>query len=255
VLSPLAARLAEKWGYKNVKVFHAGAPAWQQGGHPLITTQKFLAPRLENVVLIDTRGPEEAKKGHITGAFAIALDKVLAAKDQLPLDTSVPVILYAQDTDLKEIEPVVAELAAWVDNQIFVLKGGFSGWQKSGGAVASGKIRTQIVYLPRPGPGEVMGDEFMNIVKGEPEDKVILDVRNPDEWAEGHVKWATKITLDDLPAKLAELPKEKEIIVHCGSGMRASVAHNVLKKAGYKSRYLNNTFGILDKQPICCYKD
>ena len=66
----MAARLAAKKGYTNLKVFHAGAPAWQESGKPLVTARGFVSKRLDNVVLVDTRGPEAAKKGHIQGAFA-----------------------------------------------------------------------------------------------------------------------------------------------------------------------------------------
>ena len=236
-------------GYTNIKVFHAGAPAWQKAGNPLLTTHKFVSPRLDNVVLIDTRGPEAAKKGHIQGAFAIALDKLVAAKDQLPLDTSVPIVLYGQDTGLDKIAPVISELAGWTDNHFLVLKGGYAGWKKAKGPVSTEKIRTSIVYLPRPGPGEIVGDEFMNIVNGEPEDKIVLDVRGADEVAAGKIAWATHISLDDLPSRLGELSKDKEIIVYCSTGMRASMAHNVLKKAGLSSRYLNDKVAFVEKRP------
>ncbi len=242
-------------GYTNIKVFHSGAPAWQKDGNPLITSYGFVAKRLENVVLIDTRELETAKKGHIQGAFAIPLKKVLKEKDQFPLDTKVPVVIYGQNTDLAEITPVVKELSFWVDHQMFVLKGGYSGWMKQGGSTQSGKVRTNIVYLPKPGPGEIVGDEFMNIVKSEPEDKLILDVRTVDESIEGKIEWAKNIPLDDLQAKLGELPKDKEIIIHCGTGMRAQMAYSVLKNAGYKSRFLNDKLAFIEKRPICCFKE
>jgi rhodanese-related sulfurtransferase len=242
-------------GYTNIKVYHAGAPAWQKAGNPLMTTHGFVSKRLENVVLIDTRGPEAAKQGHIEGAFAIALDKVINAKDQFPLDISVPVIFYAQDTGFASIAKVVEELALWVDHKMFVLEGGYKGWLKKGGPTAAEKIRTQIVYLPKPGPGEIVGDEFMNIVNGEPEDMLVLDVRTADETSAGKIGWAKHIPLDDLQSRLGELPKGKEIIVYCGTGMRAQMAYNVLQNAGLKSRFLNDKVAFIGEQPICCYKE
>jgi rhodanese-related sulfurtransferase len=242
-------------GYKNIKVFHAGAPAWQEDGNPLITTYGFVSKRLDSVVLIDSRGPEAAKKGHIQGAFTIPLDKLLQEKDQFPLDTKVPIIIYGQNTSLSDIAPVIKELSYWVDHKMFVLQGGYADWQKMGGPTQSEKIRASIVYLPKPGPGEILGDEFMNIVKSEPETKIILDVRTADESTAGKIKWATNIPLDDLQSRIAELPKNKEIIIHCGTGMRAQMAHTALKNAGYKSRFLNDKVAFIEKQPICCFKE
>lgn len=251
----MAASMAVKMGYTRVKVFHAGAPAWQKEGNPLMTTFGFVSKRLENVVLIDTRELDAAKKGHIQGAFAIPLQKVTAEKDQFPLDTSVPIIFYAQDTGLKAIAPIVEEMALWVDHPMYVLAGGYKGWVKSGGPTAAEKIRTQIVYLPKPGPGEIVGDEFMNIVNGKPDDKVILDVRTADEAGSGKIAWATNIPLDDLQARLGELPQKKEIIVHCGTGVRAQMAHSMLQNAGYRSRYLDDKVAFVEKQTFCCYKE
>lgn len=135
----MAARLAAKMGYIHIKVFHAGTPAWQKAGHPLMATHGFVSKRLENVVLVDTRGPDAARQGHIEGAFAIALDQVIRAKDQFPLDTSVPVIFYAQDTGFEQIAKVVEELSLWVDRKMFVLEGGYQGWLKKGGPYGFGK--------------------------------------------------------------------------------------------------------------------
>lgn len=251
----MAARLATKQGYTNIKVFHAGTPAWQENGKPLVTTYEFVSKRMDNVVLIDTRGPEAAKKGHIQGAFAIALNKLEKEKDAFPLDTKVPIILYGDQTELQKMAPVVEELALWVDHKMFVLGGGYAGWIAKGGPIQKDKIRTKIVYLPKPGPGEIVGDEFMNIVNSEPEDKTILDVRNVEETSDGKIAWAVNIPLDDLQSSLDKLAKDKEIIIHCGTGMRAQMAHSVLKNAGYDARFLNDNVAFLKNQPICCFKE
>jgi len=51
------------------------------------------------------------------------------------------------------------------------------------------------------------------------------------------------------------LSKGKEIIVHCGTGMRAQMAYSTLTNAGYKSRFLNDKVAFIKKQPICCFKE
>ena len=250
----MAARLAAKKGYTNIKVFHSGAPAWQENGKPLVTTYEFVSKRLDNVVLIDIRGSEAAKKGHIQGAFAIALNRLDQEKDAFPLDTKVPIVLYGDQTDLSQIAPVIEELSLWVDHKMFVLDGGYDAWSKRGGPVQRDKIRTKIVYLPKPGPGEIVGDEFMNIVNGQPEDKIILDVRALNETSDGKINWAINIPLDDLQGSLDKLAKDKEIIVHCATGMRAQMAYSALKNAGYNARFLNDNIAFIKNQPVCCFK-
>jgi len=61
----------------------------------------------------------------------------------------------------------------------------------------------------------------------------ILDVRQPDEWADYHVPGSTLIPLDQLEARVREVPKDREIVVVCRSGNRSATGRDILKKAGY----------------------
>ncbi len=60
-----------------------------------------------------------------------------------------------------------------------------------------------------------------------------LDVRTQEEWNEFHAPNATLIPLDQLPARLNELPKDKEIVVVCRSGNRSQQGRNILLNAGF----------------------
>jgi len=61
----------------------------------------------------------------------------------------------------------------------------------------------------------------------------ILDVRTPEEWNEFHVPGSTLIPIDQLPNRVAEVPKDKEVVVVCRSGNRSATGRDVLLKAGY----------------------
>jgi rhodanese-related sulfurtransferase len=61
----------------------------------------------------------------------------------------------------------------------------------------------------------------------------VLDVRQPDEWAAGHIPNATLIPLGDLPARLAEVPKDRQVVVVCHSGNRSAKGRDILLAAGY----------------------
>ena len=66
------------------------------------------------------------------------------------------------------------------------------------------------------------------------EDIYLLDVRNPDELEEhGMIAGAINIPIDELEARLSEVPKDKEIVTYCMRGGRASTAADILRKAGY----------------------
>lgn len=65
-------------------------------------------------------------------------------------------------------------------------------------------------------------------------DLVILDVRQPREWAGGHISGAMFITGAELPERLTEVPKNRPVAVICGSGYRSTVAASLLKNQDYR---------------------
>jgi hydroxyacylglutathione hydrolase len=64
-------------------------------------------------------------------------------------------------------------------------------------------------------------------------DFTIIDVRNPDEHAAGSIAQSLNIPLSDLRLRLAEIPSEKPIVVHCAAGTRSAIAASVLRAAGF----------------------
>lgn len=77
--------------------------------------------------------------------------------------------------------------------------------------------------------------------------KVLLDVRNPNELAQGKFKNSQNIPLDDLRERLNELDKKTEYIVSCQSGLRSYNAERILKQEGYKVKNLDGAFGLYSK--------
>jgi rhodanese-related sulfurtransferase len=62
---------------------------------------------------------------------------------------------------------------------------------------------------------------------------VLVDVREPYEFAEGHVPGAVNIPLASLGGRLKELDPTAETIVICRSGHRSATAAKLLKRAGF----------------------
>jgi rhodanese-related sulfurtransferase len=62
-----------------------------------------------------------------------------------------------------------------------------------------------------------------------------LDVRSQDEWNQFHIKGSTLIPLDQLPNRLSEVPKDKDVVVVCLSGHRSPSGTAILQQAGYKN--------------------
>jgi rhodanese-related sulfurtransferase len=66
-----------------------------------------------------------------------------------------------------------------------------------------------------------------------PADVLVLDVRTPQEFAEGHVPGALNVPHDEVAARLADIPRDKQIVLYCRSGRRAALAAAMLGAAGY----------------------
>ncbi len=61
----------------------------------------------------------------------------------------------------------------------------------------------------------------------------ILDVREPSEWTQAHISGAALIPLGDLPNRLNEVPKDREVVVVCRTGHRSVQGRDILLQAGF----------------------
>jgi len=66
------------------------------------------------------------------------------------------------------------------------------------------------------------------------EDILVLDVREPDEYKAGNIG-GQLIPLNDLPKRLGELDRNREIVVHCRSGVRSAKAVEFLRAQGFRN--------------------
>ena len=213
-------------------------PAWKKAGNLVLSEPTYLKDLIGKDiahVLIDLRSPAEAKKGFIQGAVNVPMTELAAAKERFPSDKSAPIILYS-DTMSEEAFKTVR---GWGYREATILRGGFEAWKQMGGKVSVGELKTVVSYVPKPRPGEISIEEFKMIAENGSPDKVILDVRDTDEAMHGMLKNAINIPAGQIKDRIAELPKGKEIITHCTTGIRAEMAYDDLKENGVKSRFLN----------------
>ena len=68
---------------------------------------------------------------------------------------------------------------------------------------------------------------------------LVIDVREPEEYQEGHIVWAKLIPLGDLNRHMKDLPRDQEIVCVCASGSRSSAATQQLINAGCKAINMN----------------
>jgi adenylyltransferase/sulfurtransferase len=75
-------------------------------------------------------------------------------------------------------------------------------------------------------------------------DVVLIDVREPIEWNQGHLEGATLIPLRQLSSSLDSIPRDRDVVLYCRSGQRSAHALEMLRGAGYhRAKHLKG--GIL----------
>lgn len=85
--------------------------------------------------------------------------------------------------------------------------------------------------------------QTVNAIKNDP-GVFLLDVREPEEYAAGHIPGITLIPMGDIPARLDEIPTDKQVIVTCRSGNRSGQIADYLRDQGFTNVH-NMEGGIL----------
>lgn len=75
-------------------------------------------------------------------------------------------------------------------------------------------------------------------------DVVLIDVREPHEWSAGHIEQAQHIRLSEIPNRVAEIPKDRDVVMICRSGGRSENARQFLAQSGY-TRVKNMVGGMM----------
>jgi hydroxyacylglutathione hydrolase len=173
---------------------------------------------LDGAVVLDVRGPEPFAAGHVPGSLNVPLEG--------GFETWAGTVLAEDDrTVLVAGTPREAEEAAWGLLRVGLaapagyLAGGLDAWRAAGLPVAGVARLDTTALAARAGAGEV-----------EP-----LDVRQPGEWATGHLAGSRLLTAAEVPARLGELPRSRTWAVLCESGYRSSVVASLLLREGFEA--------------------
>ena len=110
-----------------------------------------------------------------------------------------------------------------------------------------------IVSYARVNAAELSNDPLPTVQENIAAHKAVLvDVREPGEWNEGHVQGAVSLPISslkdvDTTALEHQVPKDKIVYTHCVMGVRALKAANILEKLGYNVRPLKAGYKELVK--------
>ena len=233
-MSTANAGLAKKLGYTNVRAFLGGEPAWSEEGYPVYAANSFVEKG--NIVLIDLRDGDAPVKGRIPRSVQIGYEDLENRMDDIPRNA--PVVLYSDNND--DVTDAYEDMKDAGFNTVALVKGNYQGWVASGGAVETGPIfSNEIKWVRKLGKGEVSVAEFRKAVKGELPNTFVIDARTPEEIKElGIFTNTVNIPLDEIPKRMNEIPKDKQIFIHCSTGARADLAYRELIGSGYNVKFL-----------------
>ena len=201
-----------KMGYENIDTV-------MERGLQAMNAEEFEAAANEtDAVMLDTRNDAEVWKGFIPNSINISLDGQFAPwVGALIPDVKQQLLIIAEPG--REEESIMRLARVGYDNVIGFLKGGFDAWKNAG---------KEIDTINR-----ITSADFEKVF--DKDSTIVIDIRKPGEYTAEHVEEALNIPLDYLNENLAEFPKDKNFIIHCGSGYRSMTAATMLKSRGWEN--------------------
>lgn len=237
-LSHSSARKAEKLGYTNVVVYPGGYPDWitHEGVYESVGTE-YVREKLEKgepLVLIDARPLNKFLEGAIPGALSIPDSVGDARMGLLPADKKSEIVYYCGgfDCKLSHSSAVRAKKAGYATVKVY--EAGYPAWTEKYGAAQKVEVKSG------GADGTIDPAQFQKIMAENPASIQVIDVRDPDEFASGHMPGAVNIPVGQLEKRVAELPANKPVVFVCSTGARSGEAYYMvldkrpdLKNASY----------------------
>lgn len=195
----------------------------------------FKAEIKKGAWILDTRSPELFAEGFVPGAVNIGLKGRFAEWVGMLIPFHQPVILVTEPGE--EEEAIIRMARVGFDQVKGYLKGGYVFWKNAG------ESSDMVISID----AEELALEMEYDKK-----IVVLDVRKPSEFANGHLEGAANLPLNDMtdPAFISKADENLNMYVHCQSGYRSMIACSLLKKEGFHNLYnINGGFNKINETP------
>jgi rhodanese-related sulfurtransferase len=161
--------------------------------------------------MLDVREATEYATGHLAGSINIGLGGQYATWAGTVLHRSKPIVIIAEPG--REQEAALRLGRIGFDHVNGYLHGGME-------ALAG---RPDLVR-----PTERMSAQMVEAELASADPPLVLDVRSPAEWTTRHIEGSVNIPLNHLQERIAEIPRDRRIAVHCAGGYRSSIAASIL---------------------------
>jgi glyoxylase-like metal-dependent hydrolase (beta-lactamase superfamily II)/rhodanese-related sulfurtransferase len=173
-----------------------------------------LALQESGAQVLDTRDPSEFAAAHLLGSINVGLTGQYATWAGTVLQHDKPIVLIAAPGGERESAVRLGRIG--FDHVVGYLLGGLESLSARPDLVGRTERLSPTVASDRAEGGAI-----------------VVDVRAPGERARGYIAGSVGVPLSQLTQRMAELPRDRPLVVHCAGGYRSSVAASVLKHAGF----------------------
>jgi len=194
--------------------------------------KNMIDQELRQFLLIDARNPEEYKEAHIPGAINIPEKEFSRFTGLLPADKGAQLVFYCNGVKCGKSKKSAQKALELGYTNVNVYAEGMPVWEETGYPFYRGAD-----YEKRIETTKIRPMELQKLVESRDETIQIVDVRDKEEYAEGHIPGAVNLPLDEFAQGSDILDKNKRIIVYCNSGGRSYGAYRKLMRLGYKDIY------------------
>lgn len=193
--------------------------------------------------VIDVRETSEYEEGHIPGAVNIPLRTLADNLDSIPADQ--PVFVYCASGH--RAGTATAALGMLGYDNVKSFPPGWKGWSEAEEEVSTEAVEPGTFEVPEVDPEMLAAvAEYLNnlpegwlavkdveqLTAAIDNGAFLIDVREPDEYDEGHIPGAVNIPMRTLAQALDDIPTDQPIVVYCASGHRAAMSLTGLQMMG-----------------------
>jgi len=167
--------------------------------------------------LLDVRDPNDFAQGHLVGSINIGLGGQYATWAGTLLARERPIVIIAEPGREEEAATRLGRIG--FDQVAGYLEGGMQALDS----------RPDLLVGTERTTAPALAEDLAS-----PEPPFVLDVRTPREWQSNHIEGSINVPLNHLQAQLADLPRDRGIVIHCAGGYRSSIAASLLQRDGFE---------------------
>ncbi len=206
----------------------AQAMAGSYGVIDHVKMKELVDAKEHNFILIDARNPEEYQEAHINGAINIPQKKFDSSLDKLPEDKATMLVFYCNGVKCGKSKKSATRAMEIGYTNVYVFAEGMPVWEELGYPFYKGDNYEKPIETAKIKPADLQV-----LMADKPDTVQLVDVRDPEEFEEGHIPGAINCPLQDFAMKSEILDKKKKVIVYCNSGGRSYKAYRKLVRLGY----------------------